>query len=88
MGKPPRLVALDLLRGLAMVLMVIDHSDVAWNAGHLNSDSVAMHTAGAELPTAAFLTRWLSHLCAPTFLFLAGTSLALGLSRGLTRLIR
>jgi len=73
---PQRLVALDLMRGLVMVLMAIDHSSDAFNAGRVFTDSVAFYRPGAELPTAQFLVRWITHLCAPTFLFLAGTGLA------------
>lgn len=76
-----RLVALDWMRGLVMVLMAIDHSSDAFNAGRLFTDAASMWHPGAPLPAAQFLTRWITHLCAPTFLFLAGTSLAFTVSR-------
>jgi uncharacterized membrane protein len=76
-----RLTALDWMRGLVMVLMAIDHSSDAFNGGRLFTDSVSMWHAGAPLPAAQFLTRWITHICAPTFLFLAGTSLAFTVSR-------
>lgn len=71
-----RLVALDLMRGLVMVLMAIDHSSDAFNAGRVFTDSVSLYRPGSQLPQAQFLVRWITHLCAPTFLFLAGTGLA------------
>jgi uncharacterized membrane protein len=73
--------ARDWMRGLVMVLMAIDHSSDAFNAGRLFTDAAPMWHPGAPLPAAQFLTRWLTHLCAPTFLFLAGTSLAFTVSR-------
>jgi uncharacterized membrane protein len=76
-----RLVALDWMRGLVMVLMAVDHSSDAFNAGRLFTDAASMWHPGAPLPAAQFLTRWITHLCAPTFLFLAGTSLAFTVSR-------
>lgn len=78
-----RLVALDWMRGLVMVLMTIDHASGAFNAGRLTSDSVALWKVGSALPAAQFLTRWVTHLCAPTFVFLAGAALALSLHRRL-----
>lgn len=58
----PRLVSIDVLRGAAMVLMAIDHVRV-----------FAGLPAGG--PTAGiFFTRWITHFCAPVFVFLAGTS--------------
>jgi uncharacterized membrane protein len=75
--KAPRLAAIDVLRGLVMVLMTIDHSSDVFNSGRLFTDSVAMWTPGTPLPLAQFLTRWITHLCAPTFVLLAGTALAL-----------
>jgi uncharacterized membrane protein len=71
-----RLAPLDLIRGLVMVLMAIDHSSDAFNAGRLLTDSAFLWTKGAPLPAAQFMTRWITHLCAPTFVFLAGVSLA------------
>ena len=64
-----------------MVLMAIDHSSDAFNAGRLFTDAARMWHPGAPLPAAQFLTRWITHICAPTFLFLAGTSLAFTVSR-------
>jgi uncharacterized membrane protein len=75
-GAMRRLVALDLMRGLVMVLMALDHSSGAFNAGHLFTDSVAFYHPGQPLPPLQFLIRWITHLCAPTFLFLAGAGLA------------
>ncbi|HVV16416.1 MAG TPA: heparan-alpha-glucosaminide N-acetyltransferase domain-containing protein [Polyangia bacterium] len=76
-----RLPALDWMRGLVMVLMAVDHSSDAFNAGRLFTDSARMYQPGAALPAGQFLTRWITHICAPTFLFLAGTSLAFTVSR-------
>jgi uncharacterized membrane protein len=56
-----RLVALDLIRGLVMVLMAIDHVRV-----------YAGIPAGGPTP-GVFFTRWITHFCAPAFVFLAGT---------------
>jgi uncharacterized membrane protein len=76
-----RLTALDHLRGLVMVLMTLDHASEEFNAGRLMADGVALYTPGTPLPAVQFLTRWVTHLCAPTFVFLAGTALALSVAR-------
>jgi uncharacterized membrane protein len=78
-AKEGRLLAIDWLRGVVMVLMTLDHSSHAFNAGRLMTDSVRMDRS--PLPVADFLTRWVSHPCAPTFVFLAGASLALSIAR-------
>ena len=62
-----RLAAIDWMRGLVMVLMAIDHASLAFNGGRLSSDSWYAHEAGSVLPAAQFFTRWITHLCSPTF---------------------
>jgi len=57
-----RLAAIDVVRGAAMVLMAIDHVRVY----------SAIPAGGAT--AAIFFTRWVTHFCAPAFVFLAGTS--------------
>ncbi len=75
-----RLPAIDAMRGIVMVLMTLDHSSHAFNAGRYVADSVLWYRSGTEIPAAQFLTRWVTHLCAPTFLFLAGFVLALSVA--------
>ena len=62
MSTPQRLVSVDLLRGAVMVLMAIDHVRVY----------AGVPPGGPE--PAVFFTRWVTHFCAPTFVFLAGAS--------------
>src|SRR6476660_3842036 len=77
-----RVATIDWMRGLVMVLMVIDHASMAFDGTHAPKDS-AMYADAATvaLPAGEFLTRWITHLCAPTFVFLAGASLALSVER-------
>lgn len=83
-GRPPgRLPALDWMRGLVMILMTIDHASGALNAGRLITDGALMYKPGAALPADQFLTRWMTHLCAPSFVFLAGAALALSVEKQL-----
>lgn len=64
-----------------MLIMAVDHASGAYNADKLVTDSVVQYNPEMALPALQFWVRWLSHLCAPTFLFLAGTSLALSIER-------
>jgi len=64
--------AVDWLRGLVMVLMTIDHASGEFNPGRLFTDSTIFYRPGMPLPLDQFLVRWMTHLCAPTFVFLAG----------------
>jgi uncharacterized membrane protein len=76
-----RLPAIDAMRGIVMVLMAMDHASHVFNAGRYARDSFIWYPAGSEIPAAQFLTRWVTHLCAPTFLFLAGLVLALSVAK-------
>jgi uncharacterized membrane protein len=80
--KSHRTAAIDWMRGFVMVLMVIDHSSMAFDRNHLSQDSALYPDAATmALPSGEFFTRWMTHLCAPTFVFLAGTALALSIDR-------
>ncbi|MBC7974707.1 MAG: DUF1624 domain-containing protein [Myxococcales bacterium] len=78
-----RLLAIDVVRGFVMVLMTLDHASSSFNAGRLMSDSAAAAHAGGALDPMQFAIRWVTHLCAPTFVMLAGASLALSATRRL-----
>ena len=76
-----RQLPFDWLRGLVMVLMTIDHASGEFNAGRLFTDATFMYQPGTHLAVDQFLTRWITHLCAPTFVFLAGYVMQLSVRR-------
>jgi uncharacterized membrane protein len=77
-----RIAAIDWMRGLVMILMIIDHASMAFDGNHVAHDSAFYADAMTmALPAGEFITRWITHLCAPTFVFLAGTALALSIER-------
>jgi uncharacterized membrane protein len=76
-----RLAAVDIVRGFAMVLMALDHSSSAFNGKRMMADGAAMFRPDTVFEPLAFVTRWVTHLCAPTFVLLAGLSLALSVTR-------
>jgi len=81
-ARSVRIAAIDWMRGLVMVLMVVDHASMAFDGTHDPRDSAMYPDAmTAALPGGEFFTRWMTHICAPTFVFLAGVSLALSVER-------
>jgi uncharacterized membrane protein len=75
----PRIQSIDVLRGLVMVIMALDHvRDFFYKVNLEEAGSAA--TGPTDLATTfplLFFTRWITHFCAPIFVFLAGTSIYL-----------
>ncbi len=67
-----RLTALDALRGLVIVIMALDHCRDFLMLG-TSQDPMS----NPDITPGLFATRWITHFCAPTFVFLAGTSAGL-----------
>lgn len=66
-----RMHSIDLVRGIAIVVMALDHTRDFYSNTHLNIFDPS------QVPLALFLTRWVTHFCAPAFVFLAGVSAGL-----------
>ena len=73
-----RVNAVDLLRGIVMVIMLLDHTREFFHNAGLNFDPTDLTQTNPVL----FFTRWITHFCAPTFVFLAGTGAYLQTMRG------
>lgn len=70
-----RLDSVDLLRGIVMVVMTLDHARAFFGTS-------GWDPAFTEADAATFLTRWITHFCAPVFVLLAGTGASLSVRRG------
>jgi uncharacterized membrane protein len=73
----PRLASIDTLRGLVMIIMALDHVRDFFHYGALDNNPTDL----ASTTPAIFFTRWITHFCAPTFVFLAGLSIYISSQR-------
>lgn len=65
-----RISSIDFVRGFVMIIMALDHVREL-----LHTTSLSLSTTDLSVATPGiFLTRWITHLCAPTFVFLSGVS--------------
>jgi uncharacterized membrane protein len=81
--KTYRISSIDLVRGLVMVLMLLDHTRDYFHFGSISLDLDPLDPDQSSFPL--YLTRWITHLCAPTFVGLAGTSIFLQKERAKNR---
>jgi len=72
-----RITTIDVTRGLVMVIMALDHVRDLLHTPALTQNPTDLATT----TPAIFLTRWITHLCAPTFVFLSGVSAYLSLRK-------
>lgn len=75
--KQNRIESIDILRGIVMILMCLDHTrdyfhDLGAAGNPLNPETTTL---------ALFFTRYITHFCAPIFVFLSGTSIFLQAQR-------
>lgn len=67
--------SIDIVRGIVMIIMALDHVRDLMHVDSITQSPTDLATTTPLL----FFTRWITHLCAPTFVFLAGTSVYLSL---------
>lgn len=70
MPHPSRIHNIDVLRGLVMIIMALDHTRDFIHLEALTGNPLDLQTTTPIL----YFTRWITHLCAPTFVFLSGTA--------------
>src|SRR5436189_6160014 len=68
--RPQPLTSIDLLRGVIMIIMALDHTRDYFHNDAFIYDPANLGRTSAVL----FFTRWITHYCAPVFVCLAGIS--------------
>jgi uncharacterized membrane protein len=72
-----RIQSIDITRGFVMVIMALDHVRDFMHITSMSQNPTDLQTT----TTLLFMTRWVTHLCAPTFVFLSGVSAYISFKR-------
>lgn len=68
-----RIASIDILRGAVMIIMALDHTRDFFHQSAIINDPLDLSTTTPDI----FFTRWITHFCAPVFVFLSGVSVYL-----------
>lgn len=71
--SPKRIESIDILRGIVMIIMALDHVRDYFHISSFTEDPLNLTTTTPAL----YFTRWITHFCAPIFVFLSGMSIYL-----------
>jgi len=74
--RPQRVTSVDLVRGIVMILMALDHTRDYFSNLRFQPEDLS------KVTPFLFFTRWITHFCAPAFFLLAGVGVSLAMSRG------
>src|SRR5882724_6011484 len=69
-ARSNRIQSIDILRGIVMIIMAIDHTRDYFHFPAPFADPLDPNSTSIAL----YLTRWITHFCAPTFVLLSGVS--------------
>ena len=72
-----RIESIDITRGWVMIIMALDHVRDFMHSASMSQSPINLETT----TTLLFMTRWITHLCAPAFVFLSGVSAYISFKR-------